>query len=98
MKAEYWKVQKNKIKHLENIEPDMIKVLTNACEKYNSNYIYVMCNLEPGPNVKMKEPISYMRPDSNIVEWCKKWNYEYKGNYISIIEKRKLKLLKLKTL
>ena len=46
----------------------------------------------------MKEPISYMRPDSNIVEWCKKWNYEYKGNYISIIEKRKLKLLKLKTL
>ena len=96
MKAEYWKVTKNNIKYLENIEPDMIKALTNACEKYNSNYIYVMCNLEQGSNIKMNEPISYMKPDSDIVKWCEEWKYEYKGDYISIIEKRKIKLLKLK--
>lgn len=95
MKAKYYKVQKDRIKFLENIEPKMLNALIDACLKYNSNYIYVMFNLEPSTIVKMNEPISYMRPDTDIVKWCEEFKYEYKGNYIDNIQKRKLKLLKI---
>ena len=98
MKAEYWKVHKNSIKFIKNMDSQMLQVLLNVCNDYNSNYIYIMISLEANNTIVPPfTPISYMSPDADIVNWCKKYKYEYKGIFDIKIE-RKQKLLKIQNL
>jgi len=95
MKAEYWKVHKNSIKFLKNINTHFLKTMLDKCLEFNSDYIYIMINVDPNNKIcPMYTPISFMPPTTNIINWCEVNGHEYKGEF-DLLKERRQKLQKL---